>query len=297
VTLFDFPESGNTEAAASTVGPGSGSAAEPSFRIPETTCRVAFELSYDGAGFHGFAKQLGVRTVQGDIEDGLSLITQSLVATLGAGRTDAGVHARAQVMHADVPADASGEAPLLELGRMARALNSVTGNDVVIRKAAVVGPEFDARHSALLRTYRYRIMNAPVIDVFTRRYSWHVVDALNVSAMRMAGDPLIGVHDFTSFGRVARFPDGEAKTMTRTVQSIDWVEVGDGMLEMRITAHAYCYQMVRSIVGLMVACGSGKFSPGDVRWLLEARDRSLAPTIAPPHGLTLWSVTYPTPLF
>lgn len=284
MTLFDLPEVSGYDAA-------------PSLQVPESTVRVVFEVSYDGAGFHGFARQPGVRTVQGDIEDALAQILQVQVQTVGAGRTDTGVHARGQVVHADVPARASGDAPLMELGRLERALNSVLGNDVAIRGSASVPQEFDARFSALSRTYRYRIHNARVADVFTRRYSWHVLDALDVQAMRLAGDPLIGTHDFTSLGRIARDADGEAKTMMRTVRSIEWFELGEGALEMHITANAFCRQMVRSIVGLMVACGSGRFSPGDVLWLLAAKDRSVAPTIAPPHGLTLWSVAYPTDLF
>jgi tRNA pseudouridine38-40 synthase len=122
--------------------------------------------------------------------------------------------------------------------------------------------------------------------------AWHIEDPLDVRSMQLACDPLIGEHDFTSFCKKPPSPPGEEPSMTRRVHDARWLELGDGILRFDIEASAFCHQMVRSVVGTMVAVGRGKKRAGDMAWIIRSRDRSLAASPAPAHGLTLWSVTY-----
>jgi tRNA pseudouridine38-40 synthase len=137
------------------------------------------------------------------------------------------------------------------------------------------------------------VLNRPVPDPFLARYAWHVEQPLDLHAMRLGCDPLIGEHDFTSFCRRPKKPSGVAEpTMMRRVLDATWVDLGDGVLRFDITASAFCQQMVRSVVGTLVETGTGRKRAGDVRGILEARDRSRAGELAPPHGLVLWHVAY-----
>ena len=148
---------------------------------------------------------------------------------------------------------------------------------------------FDARHSARWRAYRYTIVNRPVADPFRARYAWHVPAPLDLRALRLAADPFVGEHDFASFCRKA--PAG--KTTVRRVIASEWLDLGDGILRYDIRATAFCWRMVRSIVGTLVDVGLGKRRPGDMLTILRAEDRAAAGTMAPPHGLCLWEVGYP----
>jgi tRNA pseudouridine38-40 synthase len=249
--------------------------------------RVRLLVAYDGTDLHGFAPNTGVRTVLGDLRDAISTVTRGSVDPVGAGRTDAGVHAWAQVVSLDLPAGT-------DLGDLARRVNKLLGPTIAVRDAQWAAADFDARFSATWRRYRYDVWNDAAPNPLAARTSWHVPQPLHLWAMQAAGDPLIGEHDFTSFCRRPKVAPGTPEpTLVRRVLDSSWQAVDDtSMLRFEIRATSFCHQMVRSIVGLMVDVGLGRRSPGDVNAVLRARDRSLAGTVAPPHGLVLWDVGY-----
>ena len=247
-------------------------------------------VAYHGAGFAGFAVNPGLRTVGGVLTEALERVLGRPITLACAGRTDAGVHAWGQVVSFDT------DHPTLDLVHLSRSINKLCAPAVAVRDAAIVAKDFDARHSALARSYRYTIMNRPEPDPFSTDTAWHVQTPLDLSALRLGCDPLIGSHDFSAFCRRPKVPDGsEAKPLVRRVQSAGWHDLGDGWLRFDIEAGAFCHQMVRSIVGTLVEMGSGKKRPGDMCGILRSRDRSKAGQVAPPHGLMLWRVRYDDP--
>ena len=256
-------------------------------RVGADTTRVRLLVAYDGAGFRGFWPNAGVATVGGALIVALEQVLRTPVALTCAGRTDAGVHAWGQVVTFDAPAAG------LDLAALQESLNQICGPAIVVREASVVDPGFDARSSAVSRTYRYTILNRPYPDPFLRNTTWHVSEALDRRAMVLACDPLIGSHDFSSFCRRPKVLEGqEPASLTRQVVDARWVELDDDLLRFEITANAFCHQMVRSIVGLLVDVGRGRSRAGDVLGLIRAQDRANIPTPAPPEGLCLWSVAY-----
>jgi tRNA pseudouridine38-40 synthase len=193
------------------------------------------------------------------------------------------VHAWGQVVSFDARLDA-------EPGAIQRALNRTLRPSIVVREAEVAEEAFDARRSATCREYRYRVLNNPAPDPFQAATSWHVPVPLDLAGMRLACDPLVGEHDFSSFCRRAS-PDS---SLVRRVRFARWVDEGEGVLRFEIAASAFCHQMVRSVVGTLVDIGRGKRRAGDLTGILAARTRSAAAQPAPPHGLCLWSVEYQT---
>jgi tRNA pseudouridine38-40 synthase len=246
-----------------------------------TRTRLACTVAYDGTDFHGFAAQRDVRTVQGALSDALEKVLQRPVDLVCAGRTDAGVHAWGQVVSCAAPDSVD---PAL----VARSVNSQLGPEVVVRAAQVVDGSFDARHSARWREYGYTIVNRPVPDPFLARVAWWVPEPLDLRRLRLGADPFLGEHDFASFCR--KGPAGS--TTVRRVLDAKWLNDGDGVLRFDIRATAFCWQMVRSIVGTLVDVGVGKVRPGDILRILRTADRSAAGTVAPPHGLCLRDVGY-----
>ena len=242
-------------------------------------------VAYDGSAFRGFAVQKTVPTVGGALTDALAKVLGHAVDLTCAGRTDAGVHAWGQVVSFDADADAD-----LEL--VQRSVNKMLGPAVIVREAAwAEAGDFDARHSAVGRRYRYTVLNTPVPDPFTARTAWHVEHPLDLRAMQAACDPLIGSHDFSSF---CRQPSGNPPgPLVRRVASAGWVDLEDGRLRFDIEANAFCHQMVRALVGTLVEVGMGKRKAGEITGILRATSRSAAGQLAPPHGLCLWEVLYP----
>jgi tRNA pseudouridine38-40 synthase len=250
------------------------------------TVRVRLTLAYDGRGFHGFAAQAGeVRTVAGVLAAALERKLGYPVTLVAAGRTDAGVHAWGQVVSFDASADG------FEPHGLLLSLNRVLAPTMVVRAVEVAPPGFDARRSARSRCYRYTVLNRPLPDPFLAATTWHVPEELDLGAMRLACDPLIGEHDFTSFCRRPRKATAEV-SMVRRVLDARWSEAGDDLLRFEIEASSFCQQMVRSIVGFMIAVGRGRRRAGELAGVLRAGDRSLAPNLAPAHGLCLWTVRY-----
>jgi tRNA pseudouridine38-40 synthase len=271
VTLFD--------AGSPATEPGSGSGPPPG---EGGRTHVALTVAYDGTDFRGFAAQPGQRTVAGVLGEA---IAQALHAELDAfacaGRTDAGVHAWGQVVSFAVATE-------VDPDRLAHALTRRLGPEVVVRDAAVVDAGFDARRSAHARTYRYTVLNRPVPDPFLARYAWWVPEPLDVARLRLGADPFVGEHDFAAFCR--RGPEGS--TTVRRVLRSHWDVLDDDVLRYEIRANAFCWQMVRSIVGTLVDIGRGRLTPGDVLAIVRSRDRARAGPLAPPHGLCLWHVEY-----
>lgn len=236
------------------------------------------QIAYDGTDFHGYAAQPGLATVQGALEAALER-RLGPVETVVAGRTDAGVHARGQVVGFSTTEPTDPE-------RLTRALNRMLPASVVVMDCRPVPDDFNARFSATSRSYRYRVLATTLRDPFEHRYSWHIPEPLETAAMRQAATAFIGEHDFASFCRRA-----EGRSTIRTVLASDWIVDGP-FLEYRVTATSFCHQMVRSLVALMVDVGRGRVPADQVPAILEAKDRSAAKGAAPPHGLFLWSVAY-----
>jgi tRNA pseudouridine38-40 synthase len=185
------------------------------------------------------------------------------------------------------------EAEGLDLDDVRRAVTKLCGGPIVVRDAAVAAPDFDARFSARSRTYRYTILNREVPDPFSAATTWHVTAPLSVRALRLACDPLIGEHDFSSFCRSPKVPDDAAPpSLVRRVLEARWDALDDDLLRFEITASSFCHQMVRALVGTLVEVGYGRRRAGELTGILRARDRHAAGQLAPAHGLCLWSVAY-----
>lgn len=247
--------------------------------------RLELVVAYDGTDFRGFAAQRDVRTVEGTLSEALAKVLRTGVPALGlvcAGRTDAGVHAWGQVVSVDAP-------PGADLVKVRRSVNRMVGPEIVVRGIRAAPSGFDARRSARARTYRYTIVNREDPDPFLARHAWWVPVPLEISRLRLAADPFIGEHDFAAFCR--RGPEGS--TTTRRVLSSRWLpDDRPGVLVYEITATAFCWQMVRSVVGTLVEAGAGRRRPGDILRTLRSGDRAEAGAVAPPHGLCLWRVDY-----
>ena len=242
-------------------------------------------LQYDGTNYIGWQRQPAGTSIQALVEDALAPIEGRPVTVHGAGRTDAGVHALAQV--ASVNLEASLECPTL-----VRALNAVLPEDVRLIDVAEMPPEFHARFSATGKTYEYRIVNAPFVDAFLFRYAWHVPQKLDVEAMGAAAAPLVGRHDFAAF---QGSPEGAVVPSTiRCIEAIEW-EGGSAFNEplvMRITGDGFLRHMVRNIVGTLVEVGVGRWNHRRAGEILESGNRVLAGPTAPARGLFLVGVRY-----
>lgn len=298
MTLFDVPSTG--EASATDEDADAATRREPPAASPAPgRTRVAFGLAYDGGGFHGFAVQPNVVTVGGALADALARIAGCPVEISCAGRTDTGVHALAQVAHADLDAallarryGATG-APLCELPDLARAVDRQLGPAASCWRAGVVPAGFHARHAATARRYRYDLDVALRPDPRRRHLAWRVETPLDLAALRLASDALLGEHDFAAFCR--RPPDRPTGPLTRRVVAAHWQAL-PGVYRFEIEAKAFCHQMVRSIVGALVAAGEGRLRPSDVAALLRSGSRTGAPRLAPAAGLCLVAVRYPAEL-
>lgn len=260
-----------------------------------TLLRVRIDLAYDGTDFSGWAAQPGRRTVEGELSSALTTVLRSPdpVRLTVAGRTDAGVHARGQVVHADVDAEAWALVP----GRSDRTpekaartrLGGVLPGDVVVRSVSCAADGFDARFSATQRRYLYRICDDPgALDPLRRRDTVVVKDTLDVAAMDAAAGRLVGLHDFAAF---CKKRDGA--TTVRTLLTYSWERTADGTVEATVVADAFCHSMVRGLVGSVVPVGHGRLDIEFPREVLTEGARDPRVTVMPAHGLSLEEVTYP----
>lgn len=242
--------------------------------------KYRLDLSYLGSRFHGLARQPRQRTVQGEVEESLSRIVSEEVRTVAAGRTDAGVHARQQVL-------SFGVERVLDEARVLRSLAKTLAPEIAPFSLVEVGEDFDARRSARLRVYRYRILNREVGDPFRHATVWHVSEDLDLAAMDAGASALVGEHDFAAFCRAS-----SAGGTVRRVVSASWAPSEVDLVEFEVSATAFCHQMVRSIVGLSVSIGRGHRRPEEMAIVIASRDRSRVSQLAPARGLVLWEVVY-----
>ena len=255
----------------------------------ERELTLSATVAYKGSTFCGFAKQPGQLTVQGEIEQALALLFRRDVPIVCSGRTDAGVHALAQVVSFDID-----ECELRDrtLSSVARSLNALTHDDIAVVAVERRPLGFSARFDAQWREYRYRICAQSKPSVFTRDVAWHISQPLDVEAMQEASKYLIGEHDFKSFCMAASAID---KPTCRNVHEISFSHeemMGEEILVIKVVGNAFLHSMVRTIVGTLVAVGRGQRDPHWVKEVLEAKNRSAAGENAPACGLTFWHVEY-----
>ena len=256
--------------------------------------RLRLDLAYDGAGFRGWARQPGLRTVQDDLETALDTVLRSSGSTTTvAGRTDAGVHARGQVAHVDVDeallAATTGRRREEPVDALTRRLNGVLASDVRISSVVAAPSGFDARFSAVWRRYAYRIADRPAaVDPLSRGHVVAWPRPLDLDAMNAAAQALLGEHDFAAFCRRRA-----GATSIRTLLELGWVRTPSGLAVGTVRADAFCHSMVRALVGCLVPVGEGK---RDAAWVVEvlgAARRDPAVKVMFAHGLTLEEVCYP----
>ena len=246
--------------------------------------RIRLDVAYDGTGFHGWAAQPGLRTVEGELSAALATVLRvPEVALTCAGRTDSGVHARGQVVHCDL--DALPEGP----ERLARRANGVLPDDVRVRRVSEAPVDFDARFSALWRRYAYRVVDDPaLVDPLLRGHVLSWPRPVDEAVMNAAALLLTGEHDFASFCK-----QREGASTIRTLQELRWEREADGLLVAHVRADAFCHSMVRSLVGCLLTVGEGRRTAAWAADVLAAAERASSVTVAPAHGLTLEEVGYP----
>ncbi len=275
------------------------------FSSSSRAVRLRLDIAYDGTEFVGWAVQAGQRTVAGVLDEALTTVFRTPVQLRAAGRTDTGVHATGQVAHVDVPADAiphayprttrpgdagfnvaAGAAP--EFLPLVRRLSRLLPSDVRVTDIARAPAGFDARFSALRRHYEYRLSTAAHgVEPQEARYVTPWPRPLDVDAMTAASRELIGLHDFAAFCRYRK-----GATTIRDLQRLDWARSGD-LITAYVTADAFCWSMVRSLVGALLTVGAGRREPAWCAGLLTESRRSSDFAAAPPQGLTLVGVDYP----
>ena len=244
--------------------------------------RLRIDLSYDGTNFSGWGRQPDRRTVQQTVEEAISTVAQHKAETIVAGRTDAGVHATGQVIHVDLPES-------LELTDLAYKLNRILDEDIRINNIAIVPAAFHARFSALRRYYEYRILDENKVIPPLARFnteSWY--RPLDVDVMNNASALLLGTHNYAAF---CKFREGA--TTIRTLETFQWRRDREGYLVGDVVADAFCYSMVRNLVGAIVCVADGRKGASWITTLLEDKERVSDSLVFPGRGLTLYKVDYP----
>ena len=245
--------------------------------------RLRIDLAYDGSNFAGWAKQPDRRTVQECIEEALAKISRITPETIVAGRTDAGVHATGQVIHVDLPESVA-------LDDLVYKLNRILDEDVRIHNISIAPEAFHARFSALRRYYRYKILDDnKVLDPLSRIdvATWY--RPLDVDVMNETSALLLGEHDFAAFCKYR-----EGATTIRTLEKYEWKRNSEGILVADIVADAFCYSMVRNLVGAVVCVADGRFNPEWIVGVLDNKERVSDSLVFPARGLTLYQVDYPS---
>lgn len=263
---------------------------EPTLNPESGFLRLRIDFSYDGTNFSGWARQKDRRTIQGELESALEAITRNPVTTVTAGRTDAGVHASHAVCHVDIP-ERDHDAQEWDINNFTYRINRILGEDLRIHGVTRAPANFHARFSALRRHYLYKIAdNQQIVPPLKRNdvATWY--RPLDVARMNRASSKLIGEHDFTTFCK----PNGSgASSAIRTLEVFHWRRESDGYLYADVIADAFCYSMVRNIVGAVVCVGEGRFEPEWIETLLNNRKRVSESLVFPARGLTLVDVQYP----
>lgn len=243
--------------------------------------RIKLTISYDGTAFNGYQIQPNGRTVQEDLQHALQKLHKGKVTHVtGSGRTDAGVHAAAQVVHFDT--DLS-----IPLENWPKALNAVLPGDLRVIQAEEVSSSFHARYDVVRKSYVYRVVNSATPDVFRRHFVLHEPRSLSISKMREAAALFIGEHDFTSFCSAR----SEVKDKVREIYKLD-IDVVNDEITFHFEGNGFLYNMVRILTGTLLEIGRGEREAHEVVDMLKAKDRDAAGKTAPPHGLYLWRVCY-----
>lgn len=243
--------------------------------------RFKLTIEYDGRPFVGWQRQANGLSVQEAVESAILSLTGAAAPIQAAGRTDAGVHAKGQVVHVDLARDWRGD-------KLRDALNAhLRLFPVAVVEAEQVAPDFEARFSAKKRHYLYRLLNRRAPPTHERGYVWHIARKLDAAAMHEAAQALLGRHDFTTF----RASECQANSPIRTLERLDVARVGD-MIEVRVSALSFLHRQVRSMVGSLEHVGSGKWPKAELKAALEARDRARCGAVAPADGLFLMQVDY-----
>jgi tRNA pseudouridine38-40 synthase len=245
--------------------------------------RYRIDIEYDGGPYSGWQRQAGQHSVQAAVEQAIHAFSGEDVTIRGAGRTDAGVHARGQVAHFDLEREWAPD-------RVMAAINAhlgMAGERVSVTAATVADAEFDARFSATARHYLYRILNRRAPPALERGQVWHVARKLDADAMHEAAQLLVGKHDFTTFRSV----QCQAKSPVKTLDRLDVTRDGD-IVEIRASARSFLHNQVRSMAGTLKRVGEGAWTVDDVRAALEAANRAACGPVAPPDGLFLMKVDY-----
>ncbi|TWF53120.1 tRNA pseudouridine(38-40) synthase TruA [Neorhizobium alkalisoli] len=246
--------------------------------------RFRMRVEYDGTSYVGWQSQENGHSVQAALQKAILSLTGETVSVRGAGRTDSGVHARGQVVHADLSRD-------WQPFKLRNALNAhlmMANEKVAVIDVMQVDETFDARFSAIKRHYLYRIISRPSPLAIEAGQAWWVSKTLDHEAMHAAAQTLVGHHDFTTFRSV----HCQAKSPMRTLDRLDVTRHGD-LIEIRATAQSFLHNQIRSFAGTLKLAGEGKMTPDDVRAALEARDRKACGPVAPPQGLYFMQVDYP----
>ena len=238
-------------------------------------------IEYDGSAYHGWQRQAAERTIQGEIENALMIMTGDSITVIGSGRTDAGVHALSQAANFRCNTSLTPEAFL-------KGLNSLLPEDIVITSCKMVSEKFHARYDVKSKVYHYRILNRSLPAAISRHYAWHIRKKLDLSAMKEALSYIIGSHDFKAF-------EGSGSPRASTVRCItnaDLVKPDNDYLVLKIEGDGFLKFMIRNIVGTLVDVGFNKITPQDFKQILISKDRNLAGITAPAHGLFLIDVKY-----
>lgn len=257
---------------------------KPTLAVKSGFSRLRVDLTYDGSNFSGWAKQPNERTIQEEVEKALTLLTQSSVTTIVAGRTDAGVHAKHQVIHTDIPEQT-------DITNLVFRLNQILDVDIRVLDAQWAPANFHARFSAISRTYQYKIIDAGKITHPLNRYdSSEWFRPLDLRLMNEGSSLLLGVHDFFAYSKFR-----EGGSTIKNLIKFNWYRDNTDLLLCEIQADSFRYNMVRNLVGAAVCVGEGRFAP---EWMLETlknRERISDSYVFPAKGLSLIEVEYPLP--
>ncbi len=243
---------------------------------------VRFVVRYDGGAFDGFQRQPGRRTVQQTLEDAMTSVTRTPARTNPSGRTDAGVHARGQVVNVYLATE-------LTPHTLVRGVNANLPAEIAVSGCDVVGESFCANKDALTKRYRYTVSDERVADPFARHFAYHGKRPMSVEQMRLGASHLLGRRDFRSFE--TNYPN--RLSSVRTITAAEVFRTESGLVAIEVEANGFLYNMVRAIAGTLIRVGRGDWAPDAVAEIVAAKDRRRAGPNAPAHGLCLMSVTYP----
>ena len=239
------------------------------------------ELMYDGSNFSGWQRQKNARTVCGEIESAIKIITKENVELCGVSRTDAGVHAREYVANFCLSSDFPPE-------KLIVGINALVPEGISVKNAAKCDSEFNARFDVKAKTYVYTIDNTIYGNTFLRKYAWHFKYPLDIDSMKKACKHFIGTHDFSSF----MSQGGTAKTFERTIYEANVSKNNDGIITFSVKGNGFLYNMVRIMAGTLVWVGKGAICADDIPSIIESKDRKNAGVTAPPEGLMLYKLHY-----